>query len=160
MAVCGNIVCAIAHGKAVVEKKRRRELRETKQRIKTKSQWTKEAQAAVNAWVRWRDRLLPCISCPKPATWSGQWHASHYRSTGAHPELRFEEVNIHKACSVCNGHRSGNLIDYRIGLLDRIGPERVAQLEGPHQPKRYTIDDLREIRDTYRAKLREAKKSA
>lgn len=44
---------------------------------------------------------------------------------------------------------------YRVNLINRIGLERVESLEGPHDPAKYTIDDLKAIKATYKAKLRE-----
>jgi hypothetical protein len=46
-------------------------------------------------------------------------------------------------------------VEYRINLVQRIGLAAVEQLEGPHEPKRYTIDELKAIRDEYRRKLKE-----
>lgn len=145
-----------AHRKAL-EKRERAEIRQRKERAKPRSKWLKEAQAAVNAYVRERDRNLPCVSCGR--FHEGQWHAGHYRSVGSCPELRFNTHNIWRQCSACNNYLSGNLINYRIELINRIGPELLEWLEGPHEPKKYTIDQLREIRDTYRAKKRELEKS-
>jgi len=147
---------ALQYAKAQREKQERKELREAKRRIKTRAEWLKEAQAAFNAWVRERDYGLPCISCGR--FHQGQMHAGHYRSVGAHPELRFEPANVHKQCAPCNTHLSGNAIEYRIALLKRIGFELVAWLEGPHDPKHYTIDDLIEIRQKYTRKRRELEK--
>lgn len=118
----------------------------------------KEAQRAFNAFIRERDRYLGCVSCHMPADYRGQWHASHYRSTAAAPELRFDELNVHKSCAQCNSFKSGNVVEYRLRLLDRIGPEAVEKLEGPHPPKKYDIDTLIEICRTYRHKLRELQK--
>jgi hypothetical protein len=39
---------------------------------------------------------------------------------------------------------------YRAELIRRVGLAEVERLEGPHPPRKYTVDDLREIRDTYR----------
>ena len=58
-------------------------------KLKTRSDWMKEAQAEVNKYVRLRDAGLGCISCDKPASWGGQWHASHFRSVGAASSVRF-----------------------------------------------------------------------
>jgi len=128
-----------------------------KEAVKTKGQHMKEAQTAFNAFIRERDKDLPCVSCDKPATWRGQWHASHLRSVGSTPELRFEELNVHKACSVCNSHLSGNLLGYLPRLILRIGQDKVDWLQGKHEPKRYSIDDLKAIKAEYRQKLREMK---
>ena len=144
-------------------KARRRELRERKRKAKPRAQWLKEAQAAFNAWIKERDKHLPCVSCD--ATEHGTsyvkisgWVASHYRSVGACPELRFEESNVHKACVRCNSHLSGNIVEYRIRLRARIGEEKLAWLEGPHDPKRYTIEELMAIKSEYRRRLREMRK--
>lgn len=103
-------------GKAA-EKKRRREdqrqkdkLKIRKLALKPRSYWIKQAQQAVNAFIRERDRDLPCISCGTLT--SAQWDAGHYRTTAAAPQLRFDERNIHKQCVVCNQHKSGNLVPY------------------------------------------------
>ena len=130
-----------------------REKREQREKLKTRQEHAKEAQAAFNAWIRWRDRDLPCISCGTDR--AAQWDASHYRSVGAVPALRFDEANVHKACSVCNQHKSGNIIEYRLRLIHKIGPEELARLEGPHEPKKYTIDQLKAIKAECKRKVRE-----
>lgn len=149
--------CMAAHGLALArkaqEKEQRAKHRADKERLKTKSDHTKDAQTAFNAYIRKRDEHLPCISCQRHH--SGQYHAGHYRSVGGNPELRFEPLNTHRQCQPCNTHLSGNLIDYRINLIKKIGQAKVDWLEGPHEPKRYTIDDLKDIKALYRKKLRE-----
>ncbi|NWD57297.1 recombination protein NinG [Pseudomonas veronii] len=111
-------------------------------------------------WKRLRDAALGCVSCDKPATWAGQWHASHFRSVGSSPEHRFNPLNVHRACSVCNNHLSGNILGYQPELIRRIGLEAVETLLGPSEPKRYTIEDLKAITAEYRAKTRELKRAA
>lgn len=138
----------------------RNELRAAKERVKPKGQYMRVAQATFNAWVRLRDAALGCVSCNKPATWAGQWHASHFRSVGSSPEHRFNPANVHKACSVCNSHLSGNILGYQPELIRRIGLEAVETLLGPSEPKRYTIEDLKAITAEYRAKTRELKRAA
>src|SRR5690554_6210354 len=151
--------CMAAHGLALArkaqEKAQRAKHRADKERLKTKSQHAKEAQTAFNAYIRKRDEHLPCISCQRHHT--GQYHAGHYRSVGGNPELRFEPLNTHKQCQPCNTHLSGNLIDYRINLIKKIGQAKVDWLEGPHEPKRYTIEQLKEITKHYKAKLKDLK---
>ncbi|MHA6128894.1 recombination protein NinG [Pseudomonas fluorescens group sp. PF-1] len=138
----------------------RKELRADRERVKPKGQYMREAQAAFNAWVRLRDAALGCVSCDKPATWSGQWHASHFRSVGSSPEHRFNPLNVHRACSVCNNHLSGNILGFMPELIRRIGAEAVEALLGPSEPKRYTIEDLKAITAEYRAKTRELKRKS
>tara|TARA_R110000782_G_scaffold189054_2_gene279034 strand:+ start:234 stop:413 length:180 start_codon:yes stop_codon:yes gene_type:complete len=55
---------------------------------------------------------------------------------------------------------SGNVKLYRIGLIKKIGLAEVEKLEGPHEPKKYTIDDLKELIVHYRQLNRELEKDA
>lgn len=84
----------------------------------------------------------PCISCGRYH--QGKYDAGHYRSVGACPELRFCEINCFRQCVPCNQHKSGNIIEYRINLVKRIGADKVAWLERQdHEPKKYTIEDCK-----------------
>lgn len=145
--------CLVADGREKQRKARRRENRAAKQKLKSRGDWLKEAQTAFNRFIRARDAALPCISCGRHH--QGQYHAGHYRSVGANPELRFVLFNNNKQCSACNTHLSGNLINYRINLLDRVGVDVVEWLEGPHEPKKYTIEELQEIKQGFNAWARE-----
>ena len=150
--VCG-IPCAWAYKAKQDAKTDRRLTREAKAKLKTRRDWLREAQAAFNRFIRLRDAGKPCISCGRHH--QGQYHAGHYLSTGARPELRFNELNVHLQCQPCNTHLSGNLVNYRIGLLTKIGAEQVQFLEGPHDPKHYSIDDLKAIKAEYTRKAKE-----
>ena len=66
--------------------------------------------------------------------------------------MRFEELNVWKQCAPCNNHLSGNVILYRRALVDLIGLDKVEWLEGPHEAKKYSVDDLIEIKREYVAK--------
>lgn len=161
--VC-SMSCAIEKAKQDREKAEKKacriarvELRVAKERIKSRGQWIKEAQQAVNAFIRARDHELPCISCGRHH--QGQWHAGHYRPTSTNPELRFNEANIHKQCSACNNHLHGNLTNYRSGLIQRIGMDRVEWLESKHGPAKYTIEELKEIKAKYTRMARELKRN-
>jgi hypothetical protein len=133
-------------------KAKQQDKREIKARLETRSDWLKKAQTAVNAWVRARDSDLPCISCQRYH--QGQYHAGHYRSVGACPELRFEPSNIHKQCAPCNNHLSGNIVAYRPRLIEKIGLERLEWIEGKHGAKKYTMDELKAITRDYKARAR------
>lgn len=157
---CGLAMKAVNQEKArkALDELGRKELRAAKERVKPKGQYMREAQMAINAWVRLRDAALPCVSCGRHH--DGQYHAGHYRTVGSNPALRFEPLNIHKQCAPCNNHKSGDIVNYRIELVKRIGAELVEWLEGPHEPKRYTIEDLKAITAEYRAKTRELRSAA
>ena len=127
--------------------------RKKKLRDQDRSFHLKEAQKSFNRFIRERDKYLPCVSCGR--FHEGQWHAGHYRTTAAAPELRYEELNCHKQCAPCNNHKSGNISEYRIELIKRIGEDKVDWIEGPHDPKKYTIEELKEIRATYDQKWKD-----
>ena len=112
-----------------------------------------QAQASFNKWVRARDAELPCVSCGRHH--QGENHAGHFLSAGAHPNLRYHEQNVWKQCQPCNTHLSGNALNYRRGLVARIGLESVEALESDQAPRHYTIDDLKAITALYRRKLKE-----
>ena len=139
-------------------KEQRKWIREQKAKVKSRGEHLKEAQHAFNAYIRERDRHRPCISCGTYT--AGQYHAGHYRTTKAAPELRFEELNCHKQCAQCNNFDSGNIVEYRISLIQRIGQEAVDWLEGPHEAKHYATDELKEIKRKYRAMKRELERAA
>ena len=147
MAKACSVPCALALGKTEKVKEFNRVTREKKKAIKSRGDWLKEAQTAFNGYIRARDNMLPCISCDRHH--SGQYHAGHYRTVGAHPELRFNENNCHKQCAPCNNHKSGNIVEYRINLVRRIGVDAINTLEGPHSPKKYTIDEIKAIKAKY-----------
>lgn len=143
---------------AVAERKRldAKQTRERKQALKTRADWERDTQTAVNAYVRLgRDADKTCISCGR---WhDGQWHAGHYLSRGARPGLRYIEANIAKQCMPCNVHLSGNQVNFRLGLIARIGLAAVEALEADDKPRKYSIDELKAIRDEYRGKLKALK---
>ena len=143
----------------------RKDIKVRKEKLKSRADHLREAQAAVNEYVRLRDAHLPCISCDSTPNdndlmTGSRWDAGHYRSVGACPELRFEPLNIHRQCVKCNRNLSGNAVEYRIRLVHRIGAERVAWLEGLHAPCKYTVDEIKAIKAKYRAKTRELKRAA
>lgn len=159
--VC-NYTCGLAIKDVNQEKARkslarveRREIKVRKEKLKSRAEHLKDTQIAFNAWVRERDAELPCISCGRHH--QGKYDAGHYRTVGSNPALRFEPLNCHRQCSPCNTQLSGNIVNYRIALVARIGAEAVDWLEGPHEAKKYTVEELKAMTADYRAKTRELK---
>ena len=130
------------------------DLKARKEKLKTRGDWLKELQTIFNRFIRLRDQGQPCISCQKVDNGSHQRHASHYRSVGANPELRFCELNVWASCAQCNGMQSGNLINYRIALVNKLGNGKVEWLEGPHKPLKLTIDDIKLMKVVYKNKIK------
>lgn len=157
--VCG-VECARAEAVRVREKAERKEDKARRERIKTRSDWLKEAQTAFNAYVRARDAKMACICCGRPlfgADVGGSFDAGHYRSVGSAPHLRFDEDNCHGQTKQCNRWGAGRAVDYRIGLIQRIGLEAVERIEADQTPRKWTIDELKAIKAEYTKRAKEMK---
>lgn len=140
-----QIVCGVACARRVPvinRKAERAELKRRKEAARRPQDVRAVAQEAMNAWARARDYHLGCISCDKGPNWNGQWHGSHFRSVGAASAVRFNLWNIHKACSVCNHFKSGNVPDYEPRLRAKIGDEKVDWLYTQNAITRYEIEYL------------------
>lgn len=158
-AVCGP-VCAGRKVRAD-KTKERAETRARKAAIKTIPQLIKEAQREFNSFIRARDAGKACICCGQPlgsGEIGGAFDCGHYRSVGSASHLRFDERNAHGQRKVCNRYGAGRAVDYRIGLIARIGIAHVEALEADNTPRKWTREELIAIRDAYRAKLRQLKK--
>ena len=110
------------------------------------------AQKLFNQYIRQRDSHLPCISCS--TTNDIQYHASHFKPAGGYSYLRFDENNVHKSCVRCNSHLAGNLIHYRVALIEKIGIDEVKRLEKPNQLKTWSVEELQDIIAIYRKKIK------
>jgi hypothetical protein len=163
-AVCSP-ACAAIDAPRHIEKARkaiaqrdRREIQVRKEKLKSRADHAKEAQAVINRYVRLRDAHLGCISCDKPASWGGQWHCSHFRSVGAAAHLRFNLWNMNKSCSQCNAHLSGNIMVYRPRLVEKIGAEKVEWLERNQDLVRHEIPYLKRLKAVFTKKVRRLEK--
>ena len=163
--ICGETSCIVEQvykNKAKREKVERKETKAKLEKLAKKPELVEKAQKAFNAYIRARDYGLPCICCDKPIPWGttktagGVCDAGHYMSRGAHTQHKFNEDNCHAQLKYCNSPRGlgGNYANYRIGLIKRIGLERVEALECDHKLHHYTKDELREIEATYKQKLK------
>jgi len=142
------------------QKIQRAQIKERKIKLKTASDYIKEAQIAINAYVRIRDYKKPCISCgavPEQKR-GGTMDCGHYRSRGAASHLRFNLFNMAGQCVTCNRYKSGNAVDYRINLIKRIGIERVEKIESDNNSRKFTIEYLQRIKTIFNKKTRLYKK--
>jgi hypothetical protein len=141
-----------------VERAIDRQKREKQKRI---PDLIKEAQTAFNKWIRARDEKEPCISCGAPPPDLSVLHAGrdagHYRSTGSASHLRFHEDNCHAQCVKCNQWKAGNAVDYRIGLVARLGAVRVEALESNNEPHKWQRDELIAIKADFVQRLKNLK---
>ena len=162
---CG-IACAIAYTEMKAEKKLKRDIKLAKQvarfdmrarkdKLKTRSDYEKEAQAACNAYIRELYKDYPCYTCGTTNP-NIQYCAGHFQSVGSSPELRYHAtMNIRKQCNFhCNSQKSGNIQEYRPRLIKEIGLKNVEWLESGHKAQNRTIDDLKEIKQYYKEQLK------
>jgi hypothetical protein len=169
---CQNFACQLAYAEQVAAKSakkreqdnRKKERAETlarKEKLKGRDDYKKEVDEAFQRYVRYRDKDELCICCGMPLRMDGPnysiggyYDAGHYVPR-KHMATRWDEANCHAQRKYCNGRKGGNYVGYRIGLIARIGEVEVLRLEAArNQIRKYTIPDLIELRDHYRAKLR------
>jgi hypothetical protein len=144
----------------VAEKAKLKERKAALQRI---PDLIKIAQREFNAAIRQRDHGKPCISCGNPLGQGGVgggYDCGHFRSTGSASHLRFDERNVAGQCKHCNRYLAGNVVNFRAGLIARIGAAQVEALENDNTPHKWTRDELIAIAATYRAKTKELQKEA
>lgn len=158
--VCGDYKCAIELGKIIAQaaqlRKARKAKREWRKKTKSIGVLLREAQHEFNRYIRERDWDKPCISSglmgpinPMESVKGHCWDAGHYRSVGAAPHLRFNEDNVHKQLVSENRDKSGNIVQYRKNLIERIGIERVETLENDNQTRKWDRDELIALRRKY-----------
>lgn len=111
----------------------------------------KEVQRLCNKYIRERDKDLTCISCNK---FSDNKDSGHYIAQGSSGALRFDENNLAGQCLSCNRFKHGDLINYRYGLIARIGLLKVEELEKRRfEVKKWTREELKELKQYYKGKL-------
>ena len=161
--VCG-IECARVHARKILAKQAaaearqaRREIRERKEKLKTRSDYYKEAAKAVRDYVRARDEGKECISCDtiliKCGAVGGDYDCGHYRGVGRAKHLELVEMNQNGQCKHCNRDQHGSYHEQRPKMIARYGLEAVEALEADQAPRKFTIDDLKAIKNIYKQKL-------
>ena len=161
MQICCSVECAIKQAKAKRTKAERiagiedrKTIKAKLEKLKTARDWTKEAQIAWNFYVRMRDYGKPCASCGAmpEQKYGGTMDCSHYRSVGAAPHLRFHLHNAAAACVRCNRHLSGNIAALRVGMIERIGIDKVEAIESNNGFRKFDIPYLKRIKDIFTKK--------
>lgn len=137
------------------EKKVKERVRGIKKELKDISYYRELLQVIFNTFVRLRDREEPCISC---GAYTNGGHASHFFSVGGFPSVRFNEDNVHKSCVKCNTHLHGNLAEYELRLIKKIGKRRFTKLtDEATRSNKLTIEELKELIKKYRGRINEIK---
>lgn len=156
--VCGY-ECAKVYADKLKANKAKQERKILKEKLKTLSEYEADAKKSFQRFIRFRDKDLPCISCgnANPTDWAG----GHFYSAGMYSGFIFDERNCHKQCNThCNKHLSGNLLEYRKGLIKRYGNDFVNELDNISDSKRdykYTKAELIAKKLQYDIKYNEIK---
>lgn len=150
-------------GKVLYSKKRdslnkqkwKEEKKVLKENTKTLSQLEADAKKSFQKWVRLRDAGKNCISCDKPTKDPA---GGHFYSAGTYSGMIFLPENCHLQCNTnCNKHLSGNLLEYRKGLINRFGiafVERLDELSISLRNYKYTRQELIDIKHKYDTKIK------
>ena len=166
--VC-SIDCAIQYAKDnKVQERTSRQLakiakekpKKKKEELKPWRKWNVEAQAAINRYARARDYYYPCISCGRyvEQKYGGNYDCGHYRTRKAASHLRFNLHNMAKQCVYCNRYKSGAQLDFRIGLIKRIGIEKVEALDNNNEIRKFDIEYLKRIKFIFTKKAKRLEK--
>jgi hypothetical protein len=164
---CGDCAISLAvseRGKAekVAKVKERKDDAVKRDKLKTRSDWIKECQTVINRYVRLRDIRdgHGCISCGAPyrGAYGGAFDAGHYRSTGAAVQLRFYLPNIRLQCVKCNRHLGGNAIEFRRGLVARIGQDAVERIESMQGEPKWSVEYLKRLKTVFARKANRMEK--
>jgi len=161
--VCWGEMCKLQEAMEIVAKNKHNDAKKSKERLKTMKSnletvqsLTKKAQITFNTFIRVRDAGKPCISCGKILR--DKYDAGHYFSSGGHKAVAFDEDNVHGQCVYCNRHLHGNLLNYQIGIVERIGERIFLIQEKAHQTRKFTKEELIEIMKIYKQKIKDISK--
>jgi len=137
-----------AHEKVVKQKDK-----VLKDKLKTVGQYEGEAKRVFQKFIRLRDVGLPCISCGSN---SPLIDGGHFKKAEIYSGVIFNEHNCNAQCQKCNRFLGGNELNYRVGLIEKIGLAAVEELEQLADETRRTKlskDDLTQIKKTYQKKI-------
>lgn len=156
-----NTLQVVCSGSCAIKFNSKKEIDKRVKVMKKESQSIPElkalARVVFQTWVRLRDHAQGCISCPKT---DAKWDAGHYFKAEVYSGLIFVPMNVNKQCSYCNCQLTGNLIEYRKGLIVKYGEAAVESLEAQADISRvhkFTREELQELITTYRTKIKELK---
>jgi hypothetical protein len=132
------------------EKEVNKRVKQFKRELRDREWYLNALESVFNAYIRKRDKDLPCISCG--CLKANKWDAGHFWAAGNYSFLRFNEDNVHKQCSAyCNVHLSGNQNSYRINLIKKIGAERVQWLDNHrHDKLELSIPEIKTLIEKYK----------
>lgn len=124
----------------------------------TYSKAKKQAWQSFSKYIRQRDSdkngNISCYTCGRISSFK-KMQAGHFL-IGRHNAVLFDERGCHAQCKYCNLILKGNIQEYYPRMLKDYGQKTIHELQDlDKQPKKYTVNELEEIRDFYKKKLEE-----
>lgn len=93
-----------------------------------------------------------CVTCGLSVPWE-DIQAGHFVKRG-HASVRWDERNVYPQCPQCNLFRSGAQDEMAYHIVKIHGEEVLSELiRLKHTPKRWTMEELRELRERYEETL-------
>tara|TARA_R110000772_G_scaffold106420_3_gene208370 strand:- start:5205 stop:5729 length:525 start_codon:yes stop_codon:yes gene_type:complete len=108
-------------GAKVVATNQKKKDNHRKKELMSRGAWYQKLQQVKNKWItKVRDVDEFCCTCPTQN--DVKYDAGHYIAVGSNMDLRFEETNIHKQCSVqCNQFGRGMPVQYDEFIKQKYG---------------------------------------
>jgi hypothetical protein len=97
--------------------------------------------------------IVDCRACGKVAKWNQQMEGSHYIPRH-YTATMLSEDNVYACCTYCNNYLAGNIG----ALATKLGPAIVADLEARKGHRKYTLDELVDMRLGWQRRIKIAKK--
>ena len=127
-----------------------------------------------NKYIQLRDLIISngeiiakCISCNRIWLINNSYdlknfHAGHYFNDNDYKSVRFDEININGQCAKCNTPApkgmSGNLSNYQIGLIKKVGQKEFDELvKRKDQIKKFGYKELEELNKYFLEKIKAEK---
>jgi len=153
MKYCLKDECVRVFVEEVKNKTWKKTKQKMQQELETIQDYIKMTQIIFNKFIRLRDKGQVCISCQKQAL---KENAGHFFNANNHWNVRFNENNVHLQCEHCNTYLSGNLLEYRTNLINKIGNSEFLILEAEaRKTRKFTKDELKEIITEYKQKVKQ-----
>jgi hypothetical protein len=150
---CTNPSCVLAFSRKQQQLQHKKWKKDIIEKHKTTRYYLNQMKSVFNKFIRLRDKDKGCISCAKRL--DDKYDAGHYLTYAGHPAHRFSEINVNSQCVYCNRHLSGNLVNYRIGLVRRYGEKVVNELEDKRNAQKvYTKQELKQLIEIYNNKIK------
>ena len=133
-------------GEKIIAKVERKETRQKKKELTTRTQWFNKLQKLVNQFVtKVRDVGKPCCTCGTTNP-NIKYDAGHCFTRKARPDIMLDLKNIHIQCSInCNQHGSGMRAEYFKFIIDTYGQSELDRLERIGKPLKEQFPNWQDI---------------